>query len=76
MRGVVASESAFTEDAASGAAIVFHFLTVHGASGNASKSVRRRAFARRRGVAVVRFKLRWRQGLAAPPGSASAAARR
>ena len=52
-------------DMAPGDAIAFHFLTVHGAPGNASKSARRRAFAHRWVGDDVRFKLRG--GEVSPP---------
>ena len=52
-------------DMAPGNAIAFHFLTVHGAPGNASKSARRRAFAHRWVGDDVRFKLRG--GEVSPP---------
>ena len=52
-------------DVAPGDAIAFHFLTVHGAPGNASKSARRRAFAHRWVGDDVRFKLRG--GEVSPP---------
>ena len=50
---------------APGDAIAFHFLTVHGAPGNASRSARRRAFAHRWVGDDVRFKLR--PGEVSPP---------
>ena len=48
-----------------GDAIAFHFLTVHGAPGNASKSARRRAFAHRWVGDDVRFRIRG--GEVSPP---------
>ena len=48
-----------------GDAIAFHFLTVHGAPGNASASARRRAFAHRWIGDDVRFKVR--AGEVSPP---------
>ena len=52
-------------DVAPGDAIAFHFLTVHGAPGNASQSARRRAFAHRWVGDDVRFKIRG--GEVSPP---------
>ena len=52
-------------DMAPGDAIAFHFLTVHGAPGNASHSARRRAFAHRWVGDDVRFKVRG--GEVSPP---------
>ncbi|MCY4222159.1 MAG: phytanoyl-CoA dioxygenase family protein [Thiotrichales bacterium] len=52
-------------DMAPGDAIAFHFLTVHGAPGNASASTRRRAFAHRWVGDDVRFKVRG--GEVSPP---------
>ena len=52
-------------DMAPGDAIAFHFLTVHGAPGNASKSARRRAFAHRWVGDDVRFRIRG--GEVSPP---------
>ena len=50
---------------APGDAIAFHFLTVHGAPGNASSSERRRAFAHRWVGDDIRFK--FRGGEVSPP---------
>ena len=52
-------------DVAPGDAIAFHFLTVHGAPGNASASARRRAFVHRWVGDDVRFKVR--PGEVSPP---------
>ena len=52
-------------DMAPGDAIAFHFLTVHGAPGNASASARRRAFVHRWVGDDVRFKVR--PGEVSPP---------
>ena len=52
-------------DMAPGDAIAFHFLTVHGAPGNASASARRRAFAHRWVGDDVRFRIRG--GEVSPP---------
>ena len=52
-------------DMAPGDAVAFHFLTVHGAPGNASHSARRRAFAHRWVGDDVRFKVRG--GEVSPP---------
>ncbi len=52
-------------DMAPGDAIAFHFLTVHGAPGNASASARRRAFSHRWVGDDVRFKVRG--GEVSPP---------
>ncbi len=52
-------------DMAPGDAIAFHFLTVHGAPGNASGSARRRAFAHRWVGDDVRFRIRG--GEVSPP---------
>ena len=52
-------------DVAPGDAIAFHFLTVHGAPGNASASSRRRAFVHRWVGDDVRFKVR--PGEVSPP---------
>ena len=54
-----------TFDVAPGDAIAFHFLTVHGAPGNASASARRRAFVHRWVGDDVRFKVR--PGEVSPP---------
>ncbi len=48
-----------------GDAIAFHFLTVHGAPGNCSKSVRRRAFSSRWVGSDATFAVR--QGMTSPP---------
>ena len=50
---------------APGDAIAFHFLTVHGAPGNASVTARRRAFAHRWVGDDIRFKVR--PGEVSPP---------
>ena len=50
---------------APGDAIAFHFLTVHGAPGNASARARRRAFAHRWVGDDIRFKVR--PGEVSPP---------
>ena len=52
-------------DMAPGDAIAFHFLTVHGAPGNASESARRRAFAHRWVGDDIRFRIRG--GEVSPP---------
>ena len=52
-------------DMAPGDAIAFHFLTVHGAPGNASRSARRRVFAHRWVGDDIRFKVR--PGEVSPP---------
>ena len=52
-------------DMAPGDAIAFHFLTVHGAPGNASTSARRRAFAHRWVGDDIRFRVRG--GEVSPP---------